>query len=117
MLEPPLPFEFVVSGTAISSQASSASKAAWKATVEAAARAALPEGAWLLTDPLDVTIYLFPEGDLVGDEQIERIVLQKFEAGKVFSFTNPSQVLAEALDAEKPVVYVRITNDLHEELS
>src|SRR3546814_10125941 len=51
-LEPPLPFEFVVSGTAMSSQASSASKETWKTRIRMAAREALPEDHWMLTAPL-----------------------------------------------------------------
>lgn len=136
-MQPDLPFEFVVPGTALSLQASSASKTTWRDTIQQAARAALPEGAWLLTDPLAVTIYIFPDGQLAGDvdnrvkpildgmkrcvydddELIERIVVQKFEPDRVFRFSSPSAVLAEALDAEKPAVYIRITADLHEELS
>lgn len=136
-LEPDLPFEFIVPGTPLSLQASTDSKEAWKRTVAGFARAALPFGSWLLTDPLAVTIYIFPDGQLSGDIDnrvkpildamnrcvydddglIERVVVQKFEPGKVFSFGNPSAILADALEAAKPVTYVRITSDLHEELS
>lgn len=136
-LEPPLPLEFVVPGTAMSAQASSASKDAWKARIRAAARGALPEDHWMLTAPLAVTIYLFPDGPLAGDVDnrvkpildamtrfvydddrlIERIVVQKFEPGRVFPFQNPSASLLKALDADRPVLYVRLTDDLHAELS
>lgn len=136
-LEPDLPFEFVVFGTPLSMQASAESKANWKARIESAARAALPPGSWLLTDPIAITIYIFPDGRLAGDldnlikpildgknrcvydddSLIERIVAQKFEPGAVFGFNNPSEVLSDALDAEPPVVYVRVTDDIHEELS
>jgi crossover junction endodeoxyribonuclease RusA len=136
-LEPELPFEFVVAGTAISLQGSSDSKRAWKETVQLAARAALPEGSWLLTDPLAVTIYIFPGVEMRGDldnrvkpildavvrcvysddEIVERVVVQKFEPERIFAFQAPSPVLLSALEAEEPVVYVRITGDVHEELS
>lgn len=105
-LEPDLPFEFTVRGTAISLQGSAGSKANWKEAIRSAARAALPEGAWLLTAPLAVTIFIFPGGAMQGDvdnrvkpildamvkcvysddEIIERVVVQKFEPGRVFSF-------------------------------
>jgi hypothetical protein len=136
-LEPALPFEFVVGGTAISLQGSTPSKTAWKEAVQKAARNALPEGSWLLTEPLAVTIFIFPGGAMQGDvdnrvkpildamvrcvysddEIIERVVVQKFEPGRIFTFQSPTETLALALEAEDPVVYVRITNDLHGDLS
>lgn len=136
-LEPDLPFEFVVRGTAISLQGSGPSKGAWKETIRDAARSALPEGYWLLTEAIAVTIFIFPGAAMRGDvdnrikpildamvrcvysddELIERIVVQKFEPGRVFAFQNPTRALLTALEADEPVVYIRITNDLHEELS
>lgn len=136
-MEPPLPFEFIVAGTAISLQGSSDSKRVWKETIQAAARAALPEGSWLLTDPLAVTIYIFPgvamQGDVDNrvkpildamvrcvysdDEIVERVVVQKFEPERIFAFQDPSAILLSALEAEEPVVYIRVTGDVHEELS
>lgn len=136
-MEPDLPFEFIIPGTPLSLQASNNSKAAWKKEVTLFARKALPEGSWLLTDPLAVTIYIFPDGQLQGDvdnrvkpildgmtkcvydddELIERIVVQKFEPDNVFAFSNPSPILTNALYAQKPVTYIRITSDLHEELA
>ena len=97
----------------------------------------MPEGSWLLTDPLAVTIYIFPDGQMAGDvdnrvkpildamtrcvydddELIERIVVQKFEPGKIFPFQNPSEALLATLEGPKPVLYIRITDDLHEELA
>lgn len=43
--------------------------------------------------------------------------MQKFEPGRGFAFSAPSATLREALATDEPVVYVRITDDLHEELS
>ena len=97
----------------------------------------MPDGSWLLTEPLAVTIYIFPDAVMQGDvdnrlkpildamkecvyrddDQVERIVAQKFEPGRIFPFANPSEVLLGALEADEPVVYVRVTNDLHEELA
>lgn len=135
MQEPPLPFEFNVFGTPLSLGARYKSR--WQDTVRAAAAAALPRAPiWLLTDPIAVTIYIFPDGRLVGDvdnrvkpildamsqtlytddELVERVVVQKFEPGAIYPFANPSAALVEALEAEKPVVYVKITGDVHEEL-
>jgi hypothetical protein len=51
------------------------------------------------------------------DVLVERVVVQKFEPGRIFPFQDPSERLAEALVADEPIVYIRITNDLHEGLS
>ena len=135
-LEPELPFEFVVPGTAVSMQGSTGSLTAWREKVSAAARAALPEGSWLLTEPLAVTIYIFPRAVMRGDidnrvkpildamvrcvysddDIIERLVVQKFEPGGIFAFQSPTTILLGALEADEPVVYVRLTDELHEEL-
>jgi crossover junction endodeoxyribonuclease RusA len=136
-LQPDLPFEFLVTGTAVSLGASGGARAQWQQTVRTAAKQALPECAWLLTDPLAVTIYVFPNARLSGDvdnrikpildamggsvyvddEQVERIVVQKFEPGRLFPFGAPSAVLSAALEAVEPIVYIRVTNDLYEDLS
>ncbi len=134
-LLPDLPFEFLVAGTAISLQGSASSIAAWKQAIRNAAKQALPDDFWQLTVPLAVTIYIFPAAEMQGDidnrikpildamarcvymddNLIERIVAQKFEP-PVFAFQNPTGVLASALEAETPMVYIRTTNDVHEEL-
>jgi hypothetical protein len=127
----------VVCGVAVSAQAARRkSVERWRERVEQAAREALPEGYWLLAAPLAVTIYLFPDSALHGDVDnrvkpvldgmkgcvfiddnvVERIVVQKFEPDRVFGFSNPSATLAKALDGEKPLIYVRVSDDLHEEL-
>jgi hypothetical protein len=137
-LAPSLPFEVVVRGVAISLQGSADSKQRWKETIQAAARAALPEGAWLLeSDPLAVTIYIFPAGKMRGDldnrikpildalvgcayrddELIERIVAQKFEPGRYFAFPSPTDILMTALESSLPIVYMKLSGNVHEELS
>jgi crossover junction endodeoxyribonuclease RusA len=136
MFEPALPFEFAVLGTAVSFQSSAVSREGWKTSVQTSARHAWPEGSWLLNDPLAVTIYIFPGAEMRGDvdnrikpildarvqcvysddEQVERVVVQKFEARRVFAFQNPTVALLSALEADEPSVYVRITDDLHEDL-
>ncbi|MGE6739371.1 RusA family crossover junction endodeoxyribonuclease [Allorhizobium pseudoryzae] len=134
---PDLPLEFIIEGTAISQQGSAQAKETWKTTIRHAARRALPEGSWLITDPLAVTIFLFPRTEMQGDIDnrvkpildamiacvysddalVERIVVQKFEPQRLFAFHDPSTVLAEALDASSPVVYIRVTDNLHEDLA
>ena len=136
-IEPVLPFEFVVRGTAISAQGSGRSKEAWKERIRSSALAALPMGSWLLTYSVAVTIFIFPKATMQGDIDnrakpildamvkcvyeddylVERLVVQKFEPDRVFAFQNPSEALSIALSIDEPAVYVRITDDLHEELS
>jgi len=133
---PNLPIEFIVRGTAISLQASAQSKSAWKETVKAAGAEVIPGGSWALTDQVAVTIYYFPEGEMLGDVdnivkpildamckfvyvddgQVERVVVQKFEQDRIFSFSNPSATLVDALGIEGPAVYIRISDDPHEDL-
>lgn len=85
--------------------------------------------------PVGVTLYYFPaapmQGDLdniiklvleacsgriyLDDAQVERIVAQKFEPGRIFAFGMPSRVLGTAIGEEKPLLYVRISDELHED--
>jgi crossover junction endodeoxyribonuclease RusA len=136
-LEPELPFEVVVLGTAMSLQASAHSKAAWKRNIQQAARERLPKDYWLLTSAISVTIFIFPGGVMRGDIDnrvkpildamtrfvylddglVERVVVQKFEPGRIYPFVNPSASLASAMAASEPAVYIRITDDLSESVS
>jgi crossover junction endodeoxyribonuclease RusA len=47
----------------------------------------------------------------IDDKQVERLVVQKFEPDSVFVFSNPSSKFVEALDGQKPVLFVRVSND------
>lgn len=136
-IEPDLPLEFVVRGTAISQQGTSSTREAWKESVRTAARSALPAGAWLLDRPLAVTIFIFPATTMQGDidnrikpildamvrcvyrddRLIERLVVQRFEPDSEFAFRSPTAALATAVDAQAPAVYVRVSDDPYEELS
>lgn len=133
---PDLPIEFTVEGTAISLQASRHTRNAWKAVVRAAGAAAVPPGSWALTERVAVTIFYFPEDQMLGDvdniikpildalchliyvddEQVERVLVQKFEPGNIFSFSDPSPLLAAALAANRSTVYIKVTDDPHEDL-
>jgi hypothetical protein len=136
-LEPDFPFEFIVLGTPVSFQRdNSLAKQEWKALVRDASATRLPEMHFATEKPLAVTLYYYPEERMVGDidnivkltldamsrlvyqddEQIERVVIQKFEKGRIFAFNDPSEILAECMLGPKPALYVRISNDPHEEL-
>ena len=67
--------EFIVSGTPISTQASSRSKTRWKGEVSAAALATLSDERALVADPVRVTIvYFYVSTDLDLDNIIKPIV-------------------------------------------
>jgi crossover junction endodeoxyribonuclease RusA len=122
------PFEVWVPGVPVSLQASSQSRDRWKARIEVAARNELPDGHFLAEMPISVTIYYFSdapmEGDLdnivkpildslskvvyLDDSQVERILVRKFEPGRLFSFRGPSPTLSDAIDEEGPRVYLQL---------
>ncbi|WP_454645800.1 RusA family crossover junction endodeoxyribonuclease [Bradyrhizobium liaoningense] len=84
-----------------------------------------------------VTLYYLPEGRMPGDidnivklvldalcahiylddAQVERVVVQKFEPGNVFGFSNASMTIIDAITGPKPVLYVRVSNNPLEELT
>lgn len=135
-MEPEFPLEFLVSGTPVSQQASSPSKDAWKATIRAAGRDALPEGYWVTYDPVAIKLFYFPAEPMAGDidnilkpildaltaciysddHQVERLLVQRFDPDSVFDFPDPSPTLTEAIAGAKPKLYIRISTDPFEEL-
>lgn len=53
----------------------------------------------------------------IDDAQVERIVVQKFERGNAFSFRSPTAAFLAALNAARPVLYIRVSNDPIEDLA
>jgi phenylpyruvate tautomerase PptA (4-oxalocrotonate tautomerase family) len=136
-LEPEFPVEFIVEGTPVSFQAAlPAARNQWKSRVKAASAVVLDEGHWAVGDRVAVTLFYFPsepmEGDIdnivkpildamskhiyLDDNQVDRVVVQRFEPGNVFAFSSPSETLADALTAPKPVLYVKVSDDPFEDL-
>lgn len=132
------PLEFLVRGTPVSLQAKRPeARQQWKERVREASNEALPQGHFATDDGIAITLYFLPDGRMQGDidniikpildalnahiymddTQVERVVVQKFEPGNVFDFKQPSRKLAAALEQEKPVLFVRVTNNPHEDLS
>ena len=126
------PVEFIVRGTPVSLQAARAkSKEAWKQRVREASFGALPEGHFSTDAPISVTLFYFPVFDMQGDvdnivkpvldalskhiynddRQVERVWVQKFEPGRIFQFSRPSDVLSDALRGEKPLLFIRLGDD------
>jgi hypothetical protein len=136
-VEPDFPFEFIVLGTPVSVQRDNPkAKAEWQELIRIASRARLPEMHFATEAPLAVTIYYYPEGRMTGDidnviklildamkqhiyiddDQVERIVMQKFEAGRIFAFRDPSEALTACMLGPKPATYIRVSKDPYEEL-
>ena len=136
-MEIDFPIEFLVHGTPVSSQAKNANaREGWKDRVKAASVSAIPRPHFASDKRMAVTLYYLPEapmqGDIdnivklvldalcahiyVDDAQVERVVIQKFEPGNVFSFSNPLTTVVDAIVGPKPVLYVRVSSDPLEEL-
>jgi crossover junction endodeoxyribonuclease RusA len=132
------PLEFVVGGAPVSFQTKRReSLDEWKARVVEASRPVLPEGHFATPDALAITMFYFPpepmSGDIdnivkpildalcrhiyMDDRQLHRVLIQKFEPGGIFQFAAPSAVLADAMGKPKPTLYIRLSNDLFEDLS
>jgi len=80
---------------------------------------------------MSVTLFYFPATDMQGDidnivkpildtlcnhvydddKQVERVWVQKFEPGNIFQFSNPTQTLREAIQGNKPLLFVRLSDD------
>ena len=131
-IELKFPIEFLVEGIPLSLQASGQSKDAWKEEIRTAFGLVIPAHSWATESPVSVTIFYFPDGRMIGDidniikpiidafkpriyvddQQVERVVAQKFESGGAARIDNPTPKLAEALDKEPPIVYIRIDNEI-----
>jgi hypothetical protein len=131
------PIEFLVPGTPVSLQSqNAASREFWKTRVKQASIGVIPQPHFASADRISVTLFYLPDepmqGDVdnivklildalsrhiyIDDAQVERVLVQKFEPGNVFSFSNPSPAVVEAITGPKPVVYIRISNDPFEDL-
>jgi len=136
-MEIDFPVEFLVHGTPVSSQAKNANaREDWKQRVKTASLDVIPQPHFASEHRIAVTLYYLPEGPMPGDidnivklvldalgahiyvndAQVERVVVQKFEPGNVFSFSNPSTTVVDAIAGPKPVLYVRVSDDPFEEL-
>lgn len=97
----------------------------------------MPEGHFATQAPVKMKIYYFSdlpaEFDIdnivkpifdslnkfiyVDDKQVERLVVQKFEPGRIFTFASPSPKLTETIEAEGPRTYLEIDVSSEGELS
>jgi crossover junction endodeoxyribonuclease RusA len=131
------PIEFIVFGTPVSLQSKrTESREQWKAKVRDAGSTCLPQPYFSSSEPMSISLFFFPEGKMDGDidnmaklvldaccrhiyvddAQVERLLLQKFEPHRKFPFAQPTDVLSSAMNGDKPALYVKISNDPHEDL-
>jgi crossover junction endodeoxyribonuclease RusA len=132
----PFPIEFLVRDTPRSLQSKNvAAKEKWKQMVASAARVrvnTLRDLFYLDDRVLAATIFYFPpvpmEGDVdnivkliidgmvnviyPNDRLLERVVVQKFEPDVEFVMHSLTPTLEEATRAERPVIYIRVDDDL-----
>jgi Holliday junction resolvase RusA-like endonuclease len=132
----PFPIEFLIRDTPRSHQSKNvAAKEKWKQTVASAATVrvnSLRDLFYLDGRVLSATIFYFPlapmEGDVdnivkliidgmvnviyLNDRFLERVVVQKFEPDVEFVMHSLTPTLEEATRAERPVIYIRVDDDL-----
>jgi hypothetical protein len=132
------PIEFLVNGTPLSQQSARAeARESWKEAVRAASRSALPNPHFASDGRIAVTIFYFlrepMQGDIdniaklildalcrhiyIDDKQVERLVVQKFEPGREFDFDSPSPALRKAMTGERPLLFIRLSDDPYEDLA
>lgn len=140
ILEPdislPFPIEFLIRDTPRSHQGQNRQgKELWKQKVGEAASAhvkGLRDFVFIDHRPLAATIFYFPPTEMDGDVDnivklildgmitviypddrlLERVIVQKFEPGVVSNFNSLTSTLEEATEADRPVIYIRIDDDL-----
>jgi crossover junction endodeoxyribonuclease RusA len=136
-MEPEFPIEFIVQGTPVSFQrANPRAKEEWRDLVRRASAPQLPQMHFASSQRMSVTLYYYPDGPMIGDidniikltldamsqhvyvddDQVERVVIQKFEKGRIFAFQAPSETLAACMLGPKPALYIRISNAPYEDL-
>ncbi|MEA2727846.1 MAG: hypothetical protein QOF70_2321 [Acetobacteraceae bacterium] len=132
----PFPIEFLIRDTPRSHQGKNThGKELWKRKVGEIASAhvkTLRDFVFIDHRPLAATIFYFPPTEMDGDVDnivklildgmiaiiypndrlLERVIVQKFEPGVVSIFNSLTSTLEEAAGAIRPVIYIRIDDDL-----
>lgn len=138
-MEIAFPVEFIVAGTPVSSQSTnSVSKTEWKDRIRDASSKVLPAPHLASTGRVGVTLYYLPQdqmtGDLdniiklildgmkqhvyVDDQQVERIVVQKFEPETTPALPDAASLtLRQAWTTERPLLYVRVSDTIDQEVN
>jgi crossover junction endodeoxyribonuclease RusA len=136
-VEVSFPVEFFVIGEAVSMQnKSKRGLEAWKELFSQECYNHRPQNAFLTETPLSVLIYHFPDGKMtpdidniikpildamkgviyLDDRIVERVTAQKFEAGRFANWSKPSATLFGAISGQKPLTYVKVSTEPHEDI-
>ncbi|MGI6856246.1 RusA family crossover junction endodeoxyribonuclease [Mesorhizobium sp. 1B3] len=128
-MEPDLPLELLVRGYPVSHQAKRKKALEnWKNDVRRQARAQMEPGHFALQRLLKATVYFFPQAELepdldnatkpvldglsqcvyIDDRQIERLIIQRFEPGRVIPLLDDSPRFNEAVASDEPIIYIRL---------
>lgn len=135
-MEPEFPIEFIVQGTPVSYQTKRREALEeWKTRVVNACRAGLAqEMPFLSSNRLSVTLFYFQEEpgglDLDNmakpildamtnvlyhdDEQVDRLTIQRFSLDSDMEHLQGNRLLQSVISGVKPVLYIRVTEDLKE---
>jgi crossover junction endodeoxyribonuclease RusA len=128
-MEPLLPIELVIRGYPISHQTKrKGALEDWRLDVRKQARAQMDEGHFAIQRLLIATIYFFPQTKLepdldnavkpvldglsqcvyLDDVQIERLVIQRFEPGRLIPLFDDSPRFDDAVASVEPIIYIRL---------
>ena len=136
-MEIAFPIEFIVSGTPVSLQSKRAeSREQWKAKVRDAGAACLPQPHFSSDGPISISLFFFPDDKMLATSTIWQsscsmraaatymLMTRRLSAwccknsrkAGEFDFAGPSPVLLSAFKGDKPSLYVKISNNPHEDL-
>ena len=137
-MEIEFPIEFIVSGTPVSQNpARRKNYHDWQAQIRAASSAVMPSPHFATEAKLSVVLYYLPvevmRGDLdniikpildalkqhlfVDDHQVERLLVQKFEPEQTPDLAErASAMLKSAWDLPRPLLYIRISDTIDQEI-
>jgi len=135
-LDVPLPLEILICATPVSDQTKNRdARSRWIKEVGRQVQEriySLVEWYSIHSRPLMATIFYFPPSPMEGnvdnivkpildgmigvayidDKCIEKVIVQKFEPGVAWVFSEPSSTLANAIEVDKPALYIRLDKHL-----
>jgi crossover junction endodeoxyribonuclease RusA len=115
-MELEFPIEFLAHGTPVSSQSQNPlAKTGWKDRVKTASVGVIPPPHFASEERMAVTLFYLPDARMQGDVdnivkltidalkahiyiddgQVERVLVQKFEPGNIFNFSNPTPAFVQ----------------------
>lgn len=129
IVTPSLPLELIIRGYPVSHQTKRKNALEkWKEDVRQQARDQLEEGQFALEQLLIATVYFFPQAPLepdldnaakpildglaqcvyLDDKLIERLIIQRFEPGRVIAILDDNPRFEDVISAADPIIYIRL---------